>query len=194
MADKPDSSADYIQRLLDAEEISPTLRSSYQSELDAMIAPALTPSKAAAGVTALVILLVAAVALLRNLLVVEAEPLVKVGWLALLVGFGGAAYLFARDLWLKKHTKKSQFAISQLICSAAGMLTVVVMLQGMSAPDDPASTFHVLFALVFYIACLFWNLDSRIGAAELAAREQMLRIEYRLANLAERLHGGTKAD
>jgi hypothetical protein len=187
MADKPDSSADYIQRLLDAEEISPTLRSSYQSELDAMLAPALTPRKAAGGVTLLVILLAGVVALLRNLLVVEAEPLARIGWLALLIGFGGAAYLISRDLWLKKHSRKSQFAITHLITGAAGMLTVVALLQGLGDPSDPASTFHVLFALVFYIACLFWNLDSRIGAAELAAREQMLRIEYRLANLAERL-------
>jgi hypothetical protein len=80
------------------------------------------------------------------------------------------------------------------MAGAAGMLTVVAMLRGMNAPADPSSTFQVLFALVFYIACLFWNLDSRIGAAELAAREQMLRIEYRLANLAERLQGGHKAD
>lgn len=194
MADRPDPSVDYVQRLLDAEEISPTLRKSYQSELDAMLAPALTPRKAAGGVTLLVILLAGVVALLRNLLVVEAEPLARIGWLALLAGFGGAAYLISRDLWLKKHSKKSQFAITHLIAGAAGLLTAVTMLRGMGAPADPASTFHVLFALVFYIACLFWNLDSRIGAAELAAREQMLRIEYRLANLAERLQGGPKAD
>jgi hypothetical protein len=187
MADKPDSSVDYIQRLLDAEEISPTLRSSYQSELDTMLAPPLTLRKAAGGATLLVILLVGVVALLHNLLVVEAEPLVRVGWLALLTGFGGAAFMVARDLWLRKHSKKSQFAITHLIAGAAGLLTAVTMLRGMSEPADPASTFHVLFALVFYIACLFWNLDSRIAAAELAAREQMLRIEYRLADLAERL-------
>jgi hypothetical protein len=187
MANKPDPSADYIQRLLDAEEISPTLRRSYQSELDEMFAPALTPRKAAPGVALLIILLVGVAALLRNLFVVEAEPLVRVGWLALLIGFGGAAFLIARDLWLKKHSKKSLFAITHLISSAAGIITVVAVLSGMSEPADPASTYRVLFALVFYIACLFWNLDSRIAAAELAAREQMLRIEYRLADLADRL-------
>jgi hypothetical protein len=187
MPDKPDPSADYIRRLLDAEEISPALRGSYQNELNAMLAPALTPRKAAGGVTLLIILLVGVAALMRNLFVVEAELLVRIGWLALLVGFIGAAFLLSRDLWLKKHSKKSQFAITHLIAGAAGMITVVAMLRGMSEPADPASIFHILFALVFYIACLFWNLDSRIDAAELAAREQMLRIEYRLADLAERL-------
>jgi len=184
MSDKP---ADLVQRLINAEEISPALQRSYQAELDAMQAEPLTARKAAPGVFLLVVLVIGVVALIHNLLVVDAEPLVRVGWLALLAGFGGGAYLIARDLWLKKHSKKSLFAVTHLICGAAGILTVVAMLKGMGAAGDPASTFHVLFALVFYIACLFWNLDSRIAAAELAAREQMLRLEYRLAELGELL-------
>ncbi len=187
MADKPNPSADYIQRLLDAEEISPTLRRSYQSDLDAMLTPPLTPRKATSGVTLLVILLVGVAALLHNLFVVEADPLVRVGWLAFLISLSGAAFLVVRDLWLKKHSKKSQLAITYLITGAAGIFTVVAMWRGMWEPADPASTFRVLFALVFYIVCLFWSLDSRLAAGELAAREQMLRIEFRLADLAERL-------
>jgi hypothetical protein len=187
MSDKP---VDLVQRLINAEEISPALRRSYQAELDAMLAEPLTPRKAAPGVFLLIILVIGVAALIRNLLFVNAKPLVQVGWLALLIGFGGAAYLIARDLWLKKHSKKSLFAVTHLICGAAGMLTVVAMLRGMGAASDPASTFHVLFALVFYIACLFWNLDSRIAAAELASREQMLRLEYRLAELSDALKQG----
>jgi hypothetical protein len=173
--------------MISAEEISPALRRSYQAELDAMLAEPLTPRKAAPGVFLLVILVIGVAALIHNLLIVEAEPLVQVGWLAMLIGFGGGAYLIARDLWLKKHSKKTLFAVTHLICGAAGMLTALTMVRGMYAASDPASTFHVVFALVFYIACLFWNLDSRIGAAELAAREQMLRLEYRLAELADSL-------
>lgn len=184
MSDKP---VDLVQRLINAEEISPALQRSYQAELDAMLTEPLTARKAAPGVFLLVVLAIGVIALVRNLLVIEAEPLVRVGWLSLLVGFGGGAYFIARDLWLKKHSKKSLFAVTHLICGAAGMLTVVAMLRGMGAAGDPASTFHVLFALVFYIACLFWNLDSRIAASELAAREQMLRLEYRLAELGELL-------
>lgn len=184
MSDKP---IDVVRRLIDAEEISPALRRSYQAELDGMLAEPLTPRKAAPGVLLLVILLVGVVALIHNLVAVEAEPLVQVGWLAMLVGFGGATYFIGRDLRLRKHSKKSLFAATHLITGAAGMLTAVALLRGMGAAADPASTFHALFALVFYIACLFWNLDSRIGAAELAAREQMLRVEFRLADLAERL-------
>jgi hypothetical protein len=186
MSDKP---ADLVQGLINAEEMSPALRRSYQAELDSMLAPPLTPRKAAPGVAMFIILLVGVAALVRNLFVVEAEPLVRVGWLALLAGFGGAAFLIARDLWLKKHSKKLQFAITHLMAGAAKVITIVAMLRGMGEPSDPASTFHVLFPLVFYIACLFWNLDSRITAAELAAREQLLRLECRLADLAERLTG-----
>jgi len=184
MSDKP---ADLVQRLINAEEISPALQRSYQAELDALLAEPLTARKAAPGVFLLVVLAIGVVALIHNLLMVEAEPLVRVGWLTMLLGFGGASFVIARDLWLKKHSKKSLFKVTHMICGAAGMLTAVALLRGMGAAGDPASTFHVLFALVFYIACLFWNLDSRIAASELAAREQMLRLEYRLAELGDLL-------
>ena len=187
MADKPDPSADYIQRLLDAEEISPALRSSYQGELDAMLHPKLTTRRALPGIFLLVILLLGIAALVRNIFVHDPGPLALTGWLALAGGFSCAACLIARDLWFKRHTRKTVFSISHILAGTAGAITAVAVLQGMSDPANPASTFHVLFTLVFYVACLAWNLDSRIAAAELAAREQMLRIEYRLADLAERL-------
>jgi hypothetical protein len=54
-------------------------------------------------------------------------------------------------------------------------------------PDKPASMFNAFFIFVFYYACSEWAVQNRIAAAELAAREQMLRIECRLADLAERM-------
>jgi hypothetical protein len=38
---------------------------------------------------------------------------------------------------------------------------------------------------VFYFACSEWAVHHRIAAAELAAKEQMLRIECRLADLSQ---------
>jgi hypothetical protein len=45
---------------------------------------------------------------------------------------------------------------------------------------------------VFYFTCAAWVTTNRIAAAELAAREQMLRIECRLADLTDRLKGEVK--
>ncbi len=184
MSDKP---VDLVQRLINAEEISPTLRRSYQAELDAMLAEPLTPRKAAPGVFLLVILTLGCAILVRNLLVVDAKPTVQAGWLALLVGFAAACYPIARDLWQKKHSKKSLIAVTTYITTAAVLLTAMAMIRGMSAASEPASTFHVLFALVFLVICQFWSLDSRMAAAELASREQMLRLEYRLAELGDQM-------
>jgi hypothetical protein len=58
---------------------------------------------------------------------------------------------------------------------------------GYLARRHEASTFNTLFVFVFYFSCAAWVTSTRIAAAELAAKEQMLRIEYRLADLAERL-------
>lgn len=187
MADNNDPSADYVQRLLDAEEISPALRSSYQAELETMLHPKLTPRTALPGIVLMMILAGFAIGLVRNILFVDAEPLILAEWSVVAVAFAWAASLIVRDLWRKSHSRKTQYSISWILTGATGTITVVALLLGMSKPSDPASMFNAFFAFVSYIACLAWSLDSRIAAAELAAREQMLRIEYRLADLAEHL-------
>lgn len=58
---------------------------------------------------------------------------------------------------------------------------------GLRAPSDPASPFGVLYALAFLVICIAWSLHNHIASAELVAREQMPRIECRLADLAGRL-------
>jgi hypothetical protein len=61
------------------------------------------------------------------------------------------------------------------------------LLKGMHAPADPASTFGVLLVFTFAAVCTSWSIANRIAAAELSAREQALRLECRLADLAQRL-------
>jgi hypothetical protein len=182
-----DKSADLVQRLINAEAITPALRSSYQAELETMLHPKFTPRTAVPAILLLMVLAACVIGLVRNMLFHEAAPLVLVGWVVLASSFTWAGALIARDLWLKKHSRKSQFSISRLLSAAAGTITVVALLIGLSKPSDPASTFNAFYVFVFYVACIAWSLDSRIAAAELAAREQMLRIECRLADLAERL-------
>jgi hypothetical protein len=66
-------------------------------------------------------------------------------------------------------------------------MTVVVLMIGLGHSSEPKSTFDAIYFFVFYFACAMWALESKIAAAELASREQALRIEYRLAELAERM-------
>jgi hypothetical protein len=98
-----------------------------------------------------------------------------------------AAAWIARDLWRGKSVRKSSFKIADLFYGTAGMLTVMSLLHGMQAPANPASTFGVLFMFVFLFVCGVWSLLNRIASAELSTREEMLRIECRLAEISERL-------
>jgi hypothetical protein len=176
-----------IQRLFESEELNPVLKESYQQELNSMLEPKLTTRTALPGTVLLVILLIGIAAIVRNLFVFEAEPHVIVLWLVM----GGAsiwvAYLILRDLVRKRHSPKSAYSISQAFFAAGGLMTVAALIAGMSEPANPVSTFSALFAFVFFFTCAEWVTNNRIAAAELAAREQMLRIEYRLADLAEKL-------
>jgi hypothetical protein len=185
-----DKSNKFIERLTSADDISPALRASYQAELDAMLHPKLTRRTMLPGIGLLVVLVVGILALVHNILVVPAGPIALTGWAILAAAFAYSAFLIIRDLREGTHSPNAVFSISKVIGAAAGTLTVVALLMGSQHPSDPASTFHAVFVFVFYVACLAWNIDGRIAAAELAAREQMLRIECRLADLSERLNRG----
>ena len=78
-------------------------------------------------------------------------------------------------------------SIGHILMTSAAAITVITLLIGLNAPDDPASTFNAFFMFVWYFACFSLALENRIADAELTAREQMLRIEYHLAELAEQL-------
>jgi hypothetical protein len=178
---------EFRQRLLNDQEMSPALRASYEEELDHILRPKLTPRLKLIGVSLLVPLVVCTLALVRNMIMIEARPLTLVSWAILAAAFSYSSYLILRDLRQKKHSPKSVSSIAQALYFAAASITVVALLIGLQKPADPASTFNAFFLFVFYVACLAWTIETRIAAAELSAREQMLRIEYRLADLAEKL-------
>jgi hypothetical protein len=185
-----DKSSQFIQRLTSAEEISPALRASYQAEMDAMLEPKLSMRPALIGVAMAVGLAVCTVLIVRNMFIYDVNALTLVSWVTLAVAFASAAYLIARDLWRGKHSPKAVFSIGHILNFAAGAITACSLLMGLAKPSDPASMFNAFFMFVFYFACSEWAMQNRIAAAELAAREQMLRIECRLADLSDRFSKG----
>jgi hypothetical protein len=185
-----DKSADYLKRLLDADDVDPALRKSYQRELDAMLHPAMTPRAGAAGGVIFLLLAGCTVLLVRNLLYVDAEPLARVSWAIMAIAFGWVAWLIARDMWRRTHSAASQLGAAKILTGAAGTITAASLLMGLSKPENPESLFSAFFVFVFYFACVHMSVENRIAAAELASREQMLRIEYRLASIAERSTNG----
>ncbi len=184
MSDKP---SEFRQKLFQMQETTPALRDAYQQEIEAMLNPDLTFRKALPRVILLLVMLLCLAGIVWATLFYRPGPLILCGWVALAIGLAGASAVIIRDLWRRKHSTVSQLSIARILTVAAGILTVVALLKGMSAPSDPKAIFGAFYVFVFYFACVAWVLEARIAAAELASREQMLRIECRLADLAERL-------
>jgi hypothetical protein len=185
-----DKSSEFVQRLTSAQDISPALRASYKAEMDAMLEPKLSLRPMLIGIAMAIALVVCAVLIVRNMFIYDVNALTLTSWATLAVAFSSAAYLIARDLLRGKHSPKSAFSIGHILNFAAGAITVCSLLIGINKPGDPASMFNAFFVFVFYFACSEWAMQNRIAAAELAAREQMLRIECRLADLSERFSKG----
>jgi hypothetical protein len=182
-----DKSGQFIQRLTRAEELSPALRASYQAEMNAMLEPKLKSGQKLMGILLLIGLAVGVGGVVRNLFVVTARPIVIAEWLVLAATFSVGAWVVGRDLWRGKSSPKSEYSIPYVLRFAAAAITVMTLLAGVGAPDKAAAMFGSFYVFIFYFACSEWAVHSRIAAAELAAREQMLRIECRLADLSERL-------
>src|SRR5258705_10739129 len=108
-----DKSSEFIRRLTSTEELSPALRASYQSELDAMLHPKLTRRTMLPGIGLLVLLVVGLLALVHNILFVSAGPLALTGWAILAAAFAYAAFLIVRDLLKGTHSPKAEFSISK---------------------------------------------------------------------------------
>jgi hypothetical protein len=180
-------SHDFLKNLLNSEQLSPAMQASYKAELDAMTNQPLTRSRTWTGLALLVVFAVCAIAIVRNMFVYNPGPMILLAWGILAAAFAWVSVLIVRDLWRQKHSPKAVYSIGHILMVAAGAITVVSLLVGLNSADKAAATFNAFFVFVWYFACTSLALDHRIAAAELAAKEQMLRIEFRLADLAERL-------
>jgi hypothetical protein len=180
-------STEFRNQLLNVENISPDLREGYRRELDAMLHPPLTKKSGATGIVLLTMLVICVGLIVRADLVYHVQAWMLVAHIALAVGFTFAAMLILRDLRKWKNSPKSVTMIANTLTLTAGIITVLAMMHGLKAPSDTKTLFGVFYLFVFYFACSMWSLDRRIASAELASREQSLRIECCLADLADRL-------
>lgn len=178
---------EFRERLFDAQGMTPELREAYRKELDEIVYQAHTARSRIGAVTFLVICLVIVVGEIRAVIVYPGGPRFWIAAGTMLVACAVTAVWITRDLWRGRSVRKESFKVADLFYGAAGLLTVVQCFRGFRAPSDPASMFGVFVMFVFLFVCAVWGLGNRISAAELSAREQSLRLECRLADLADSL-------
>jgi hypothetical protein len=182
-----DKSTEFRRKLFEAQEMNPILQEAYHKELDALLHETHTSRTRLPAIALLLLMVGIVVGEVRAMLVYSGDARFYVAATIMMAACAFAAAWIARDLWRGKSVRKSSFKVSDLFYGAAGLLTVMQLMHGMEAPSNPASTFGVLFMFVFLFVCGAWSLLNRIASAELSTREEMLRIECRLAEISERL-------
>lgn len=183
----PDKSTNLRNRLLDAQEMTPELRDECHKALAAMLEHTLTP-RARLSLFALLLLMLTFTAVgLRGLLFYYPGPLIYGVWIMFTVSCAGGASWIGRSIWRGRFLWSSYFPLADAFAVAATVITVLALAFGSRAPSDPTSVFGALYAFAFLAISIAWSLHNRIAAAALASREQTLRIECRLADMARRL-------
>lgn len=183
----PTEPTDFRDQLVGAQQMTPSLRDGYRKELDAILYETHTARSRLPGILLLVVCLAVVAAEVRALLIHHGGPTFYVGAFAMLAACATGAAWLARDLLRGRSLRRQSLKFPDLFYGASSLLLVAQLLHGLRAPGDPASTFGVLFVFAFFAVCTNWSFSSRITAAELAFREETLRIECRLADLADRL-------
>ncbi|HEY4235589.1 MAG TPA: hypothetical protein VGM76_19310 [Lacipirellulaceae bacterium] len=181
-----DKTSDLRQRLFAAQEMTPSLQDAYQKELDSILHETLTLRKRLPSIV-LLLILVACIIGIVGAMFVHSGAVFYTSAVTMLALCTIASAWIVRDQWRGSFVRKTSLKMADLFYSTAGVFTVLALFFGLRAASDPATTFHFFFPFVWLVTCLGWSLLNRIAAAELDVREQMLRIECRLADLAEKV-------
>jgi len=108
-------------------------------------------------------------------------------WISLLLslfGAAGALYFMIR----RRVDSRLQLRLGKIMPAGAFLLIVISFMYGCDDPvHKPEATWMGVYALAAFVLTSSITLWNQIVAADQHAKEHMLRIEYRLAELAERL-------
>jgi hypothetical protein len=113
---------------------------------------------------------------------------VKIALPTYAIVFALLAVWLACVLWKGGFARRTSHAVVEWLGSIfVGVYVTVTLLRGMQHPADPASTYWAIWALMLMSVGFAWGTGNRIAASTLETREHLLRLESRLADLADRI-------
>ena len=177
---------EFRDRLLATQETTPALRDEYRRELDTLLNHTLTPRTRLLTWGGIVVALAFIPLCIRALLVYGADPQVRIIQPTFIVTALGFAAWLVLILRRGGFARKTSYQVVEWVGGLAlAAIVAAPMFAGLNAPDDPASSFALLWSIIALIVAFAWGTGNRIAAANLDMREHLLRIESRLADLAE---------
>jgi hypothetical protein len=182
---------DFRERLIRCESMTPAYRQKYEEEMRAMLEKKLTGVRRWVwGLSA--VMGVAFAVLFGTVAIVLPAEFPWEGRLGFAAGalFGiGWAVLGIRVF--RRGSIDLKFDTGAAAGMAWGLPVVLVTLFMVSAPEDIIGLRMILCGLVFLVMGAAFLIRHVIELSELKTREKLLEIEYRLAELAERIGGPT---
>jgi hypothetical protein len=183
----PNESAEFRDRLLGAQQMTPALREEYRKELDAVLHYKLTPRTRALAWGGIVVAAAFAV-LIIWVIIRHGNTSVKFTYSAYLAVAVGTILWFARMLSRGGFVRQTSLKVTEwLVTLFAGANLFVTLLSTMYAAPDAGHLLGAIWATMFWTTALALSISNRLAAAALDAHAHRLRIESRLADLADRI-------
>jgi hypothetical protein len=177
----------FRERLLDAEQVTPALKERYHKELQAMLEKQLSGMRRWVWLGSAIMGLGFAV-LFGTLAVVAPEEL---PWWGRLVFAAGALFGIGWGLLGLKVFRRGSLDLKFDAWAASGMTwglpVLMVTVAMVFAPDNVVGLRMILSSLVFLVMGAAFLIRHVIEQSELKTREKLLEIEYRLAELTDRM-------
>jgi hypothetical protein len=177
----------FRERLLDAEQVTPALKERYHKELQAMLEKQLSGMRRWGWLGSAIMGLGFAVLFGTLAVVAPAE----FPWWGRLIFATGALFGIGWVLLGLKVFRRGSLDRKFDSWAASGMgwgFTVLVVTVAMvCAPENVVGVRMILSGLVFLVMAAAFLIRHVIEQSELKTREKLLEIEYRLAELADRM-------
>jgi hypothetical protein len=177
----------FRERLLDAEQVTPALKERYHKELQAMLEKRLSGMRRWGWLGSAI--MGWGFAVLGGTLAVVAPA--EFPWWGRLIFATGALFGIGWGVLGLKVFRRGSVDLKFDTWAASGMAwalpLLVVIVAMVSAPDNVAGLRMILSGLVFLVMGAAFLLRYVIEQSELKTREKLLEIEYRVAELTDRM-------
>ena len=177
----------FRERLLDAEQVTPALKERYHEELQAMFEKQLSGMRRWCWLGSAIMGLGFAVGFGTLAVVAPAE----FPWWWRLVFAVGALFGVGWGLLGLKIFRRGSLDLKSDAWAANGMAwaipVLVVTVAMLSAPDNVVGLRMILSSLIFLVMGAVFLIRHVVEQSELKTREKLLEIEFRLAELTDRM-------
>jgi hypothetical protein len=171
--------------LLAQEPVNENRQKQFEREVTQMFEQKLTMSSRSYWIASLIGSALFVVGVMPSIISHQTDPIarsIRVATAVLIIGagiFGG--YVLRRG----KLDIRWQFVWSKIVVALSLVIVLLTLVNAANTPTIP-SLVWALFGLVWFILAISMTVFNRVIQAELAQREQLLKIQFKLEDLLER--------